>query len=64
MDIRIVSCDIYIGQVYIGVIAVIRGSGYFTGTAEVKKAMVEAAHSIMLSYDGLVSEGNHTLFIK
>ena len=40
---------------YIGVIAVIRESGYFTGMAEAKKAMVEAAHSIRLSYDGLVS---------
>ena len=33
----IVSCDICIGQVYIGVTAVIRRSGYFTATAEAKK---------------------------
>ena len=52
------------GKVYIGVTAVIRGNGYFIGTAEAKKAMVEAAHSIRLSYDGLVSEGNHTFFMK
>ena len=60
----IVSCDICIGQVYIGSQLLSEGVVISPEWQKPRKAMVEADHSIRLSYDGLVSEGNHTLFIK